>query len=367
MAISMAVGVPVYDRNLTVKTMYKKTLAIHHAAAAVFVCLAFQARAGSFDALVEAYPSESIGPGYIEIGGDFVNDTVDVLGIKSSAVGINTADGTGDYSGANARFGLALSDNLWVDGAYQKRQIKYGVDQLRLDSYDLATQWTQPVSDYFGGVRASFNSNRSARINRTGTLELAGFNVDALTLGNTQDSSNGLHLLWGQRFDDWRWTSFLGVSRGSTNFRAVSARIGAINLTYTPGGADLISSAIDQDADMRAQLGTLRHTFTRTQAGVNLGINRGPWRYQAGIALETVDRPSVSTYLASAGEAHYNRNLKLIATVNYENLDGFYAYVRGQYMSNQFLSDIPLLYNSITARRFNQRYGYVSVGVGRRF
>ena len=367
MAISMAVGASAHERNLAVKTMYKKTLTTHHAAATVFLCLALQAQAGSFDALVEAYPSESIGPGYIEIGGDLFNDTVDILGIKSRFVGANAPDGEGDYSGVTARFGLAMSDNLWIDGAYQKRQVKYGGFDLRPDSYDLATQWTHPVSDYFGGVRATFNSNRSARITGAADLSIVGFNVDALTLDSAQDSSTGLHLLWGQGFDDWRWTSFLGVSRGSTNFRAVSARIGADNLTYTPGGADAISSAIDQDANLSAQLGTLRHTFTRMQAGVNLGINRGPWRYQAGVALERVDRPTVSAYLASVGDAHFSQNLKLIANVSYENLDGFYAYVRGQYMSKQFLSDVPFLYNSITAQRFNQPYGYVSFGIGRRF
>ena len=50
MAISMAVGASAHERNLAVKTMYKKTLTTHHAAATVFLCLALQAQAGSFDA-----------------------------------------------------------------------------------------------------------------------------------------------------------------------------------------------------------------------------------------------------------------------------------------------------------------------------
>jgi hypothetical protein len=33
-------------------------------------------------------------------------------------------------------------------------------------------------------------------------------------------------------------------------------------------------------------------------------------------------------------------------------------------MSNQFLTEIPFLYNSLTSQRFNRRYGILSVGLG---
>jgi hypothetical protein len=42
---------------------------------------------------------------------------------------------------------------------------------------------------------------------------------------------------------------------------------------------------------------------------------------------------------------------------------GMRVFVRGQAMSNQMLSEMPLLYNSLTARRFNERYGILSAGV----
>ena len=59
----------------------------------------------------------------------------------------------------------------------------------------------------------------------------------------------------------------------------------------------------------------------------------------------------------------YRVNHTLLGELAYRLAPGVRVFVRGQAMSNQMLSEMPLLYNSLTARRFNERYGILSAGV----
>jgi hypothetical protein len=38
-------------------------------------------------------------------------------------------------------------------------------------------------------------------------------------------------------------------------------------------------------------------------------------------------------------------------------------FVRGQYMSNQFLGEVPFAYNRFTASKFSRRYSLVTAGL----
>ncbi|MFM8556295.1 MAG: hypothetical protein ACKODG_09000, partial [Betaproteobacteria bacterium] len=59
----------------------------------------------------------------------------------------------------------------------------------------------------------------------------------------------------------------------------------------------------------------------------------------------------------------YRTNHTLLGEVAYRMAPGVRVFARGQAMSNQMLSEMPLLYNVLTARRFNERYGVLSAGL----
>ena len=53
----------------------------------------------------------------------------------------------------------------------------------------------------------------------------------------------------------------------------------------------------------------------------------------------------------------------LVADVSYNVYKNAIVFMRGQFMTNQFNGEMPLAYNSLTADKYNQRYGVVSTGL----
>ncbi|MFD2271009.1 hypothetical protein ACFS07_07405 [Undibacterium arcticum] len=87
------------------------------------------------------------------------------------------------------------------------------------------------------------------------------------------------------------------------------------------------------------------------------------WRIRAGYQYQTINRSEVDDIIVSRGNTPYKHNHVLIGDVSYHAFKNTIVFLRGQYMANQFNGEVPLAYNSLTADRFNQRYGLVSTGL----
>jgi hypothetical protein len=91
----------------------------------------------------------------------------------------------------------------------------------------------------------------------------------------------------------------------------------------------------------------------------------GNWAIRGGYQYFSIHRDGVDAFINSrpTDNTPYRINHTLLGEVAYRMAPGMRVFVRGQAMSNQMLSEMPLLYNSLTARRFNERYGILSAGV----
>jgi hypothetical protein len=98
-------------------------------------------------------------------------------------------------------------------------------------------------------------------------------------------------------------------------------------------------------------------------AGFNLGYNSGPWQWRGGYVLQNIQRSAVDDVIRSKNKTPYNLNHTLMGEVGYKMTRNTLLFTRGQVMSNQFLTEVPFLYNSLTSQRFNQRYGLLSIGL----
>jgi hypothetical protein len=89
----------------------------------------------------------------------------------------------------------------------------------------------------------------------------------------------------------------------------------------------------------------------------------GLWALRAGYQFQHLNRTNVDDLIVSRGGVSYQNNHIVVADVFRKVSNNTAVFVRGQAMSNQFVGEIPFVYNSVTASKFGRRYGLVSMGV----
>ncbi len=89
--------------------------------------------AAPLDALLTAKHASTPGEIELEVSYDLVNNAVDIFNIRGSDA---TYAGTnvGDYHGAHVRAGIAVTSDIWVDGALWQRRLDYRADLLTINT-----------------------------------------------------------------------------------------------------------------------------------------------------------------------------------------------------------------------------------------
>jgi hypothetical protein len=324
--------------------------------------------AAPLDALLEASPQNRHGDAMLEIAMDGMNKRLDVFSLRSTDTSL--PDNAGDYNGAQIRGGLQVHPGFWLEGGLMRRNIRYSTYHPQIDSWQLAGQWQilkghldKPDVD----VRLSAWGNRSGVIsrNQTESVTIGSQSVDiqTLSLSNVQDQQAQLDLI-----STWRWTDttaslFAGAGVGRVKVGAISVQSSLGALTYSDNFSTLFQALLPTYA---RQLDALDYSTRFVHSGVNMGHRQGRWSLRAGYNFFVIDRTKVDDVIARLPEGSnrgFRVNHTLVGEAAYRVSPAVSVFARGQVMSNQFLADVPMLYNSITARRFNEKYGLVSVGM----
>lgn len=328
---------------------------------AAVLALAGAAQAAPLDALLESSPQARYGSGMLEIGADAMNKSLDVLKIRNNDPSL--PDNAGDYTGQHLRAGLAVGEGGWIDASLTRRHISYSSDRPQIDSWQLAGQWqllqaTSLLPDT--SVRLSTWGNHAGSVTRTGSV--GSLPVQQLSISNVKDRQWQLDLI-----GTWRWPStavsvLAGAGTGQVSVGTVSAKVGGQNYTYNASMAGLLQVI---DPSYKNQLDALNYNTRFVHAGFNIRHHIGAWSLHGGYDLTLMHRNPVDDVIASLPTYNktYTVNHTLVGEVSYRLAQGVRVFTRGQLMTNNFLSEIPMIYNSVTAKRFNEKYGLVSLGV----
>lgn len=374
---------------------------LNRAAAPALACAAVFALAGApapaaaapFDFALTARPEQG-GARQLEIAVDAMNDTLDVFDIRGRDP-VYGGTNVGDYSGVHLRGGWKPAERWWIDAALWRRKIDYRNDSGSLTSWQLAAQYrfAGDAGDAPGigaggttawALRGSVWGNRSGTLEKRSPTTLAGYTMDTVSIDSPRDLQWQFDLIGTRGGPDASVSWFGGVQRGKVDYSRLTGTATAGSCPYSVAFGDS-STVLTQTADCTGSGGTLAagtqvtvdnsalglnprdalaYTATVLRAGVNAHRRWGAWHLRGGLAYEHHDRgDALEDAAQSLSGTYQSGNLSAALEVGYRFTPTLVGFVRGTAWQHQLMGEVPFLYNGVTAKRSDRRYGIVSVGV----
>ncbi|MFA7441433.1 MAG: hypothetical protein WCZ66_10765 [Sphingomonadaceae bacterium] len=358
--------------------------------------LAAPIAAAPFDFALSARPEQG-GARQLEVAVDAMNGTLDVFNVRGRD-SVYGGTRVGDYTGAHLRGGWAVSERWWIDAALWRRKIKYREDSGSMVSWMLGAQYrfageaaTAPGSGAgttAWAVRGSVWGNRSGTLNKGSATTLGNYTMDTVSIDSPRDLQWQLDLIGTRGGPDASISWFGGIQRSKVDYSGLggtasaggcpyAVSVGANNTTLTQtadcasGGGTVAAGAqvtVDNTALGLHPREALAYTATVLRAGVNAHRRWGAWHVRGGLAWEHYDRGGALEDAAnSLSGAYQSDSLSAALEVGYRFTPTMTGFVRGAAWQHQLMGEVPFLYNAVTARRSDRRYGIVTVGVKARF
>ncbi|OGB60165.1 MAG: hypothetical protein A2496_12510 [Burkholderiales bacterium RIFOXYC12_FULL_60_6] len=335
------------------------------------------------DALLSADQLHFAGEFRAELSVDAVNDTLDVLKIRGDDP-LFAGTNVGDYLGQHVRLSYALNPKLFVEGGFWRRKITYRTDEESLDSWQLAGQYRvfgDQSSRLHGALRLSAWGNRSPSLKKNTPTQVGGRTVNTISIDEVEDTQTQLDAIASWRFNRKNTVSgFVGVGRGSVSTGNLSATYTSSNgcnyiLTFTQtetvgqlaAPCSATGTVIGEFKTSQSVLPEFSYDTSYLQLGGSWLWQSGDWAMRAGYQFQHLNRGNVDNLITSRGGTSYQNNHIVVADLFRRITPHVALFVRGQAMSNQFVGEIPFIYNSVTASKFNRKYGLVSFGVNMAF
>lgn len=314
--------------------------------------------------VVEAAP----GTGNIELSVDAVNNTLDIFKLRA-ADPVYGGSSVGDYTGGHLLADYAVTNRFAVAGGYWLRQLSYGADTEKIQSWQLETQYR--VSDDEApialAIQTSVWGNSSTQLSKSTPTSVMGLTVDKVQVNNPHDLQlevNGIAST--QITDHWRGAGFIGVGNSQVSTGDLRLNFGGCQYSVNQAGQGFPVDNCGMIASFTINptlLPVLNYQANYLQLGGSLAWRHAPWQIRTGYQYQSLQRDNVDGMIQSQGGKIYQTNHVAIADLQYDYLKNQAIFLRGQLMSNQFLGEIPFAYNSVTASKFDRTYGLLSMGV----
>lgn len=321
------------------------------------------------------------GNGYVEGAYDLVNGSVDVFNIRNNDANY-AGTNVGDYHGAHVRAGVAISPTLWFDGAFWNRRLAYREDVIKISSWQLAAQYKlidgagyQPAV----ALRLGAWGNYASELKKTSNSTVRGQTLNSVTVDSPKDQQYQLDLIATSTiFERTALSMFAGAGVGRVNVGSVSATasLGGCLYNLAFGVSEIVATQAGSCGNVVDSRGTLPNStygvdvYGETQyhasfvhGGFNLNWHGVNWQAKGGYQYQYLRRNRIDDTIASRGATSYQSNHMLLVELRYKVMSQASIFVRGQYMTNQFVGEIPFAYNTLTASRFGNRYGILSTGL----
>jgi hypothetical protein len=331
------------------------------------------------DVLLTANQPTTPGNGELEISYDAANNSLDFMNLREKNGSISNV---GDYKGEHLRGGIAITPQLWVDGALWRREIDYRSFLADLTTWQIAGQYKFLEGAGYSpsvALRLGAWGNYSDSLTKSTNTTLAGTKFTTATVTKPQDLQFQLNAV-----GTWTLTPqvefslFGGGGTSRTSYDTISATsrtangceyniafvdAGTISTLARPCTAAVVISRYSQSISKIDVNKEAKYKAYYYQIGFMTAWTVNDWRIRGGYQYQSINRHEIDELVESRGTMAYKNNQILIADVSYKVLKNATVFLRGQFMKNQFNGEIPLAYNTLTADRFGQRYGILSTGV----
>ena len=341
-------------------------------------------QAAPLDALLSArHDAPAFRPEF-DLGTDMANRTVDVFGLRPKK-----SDGSygpsGDYSGGHLRLGMNLSPAWWVDGALWARKLQYVSVSSRITSWQLASQFRVFDGGDSGlslAARAGAWGNASPQMRKNTEVTVEGTRFTSATATRPSDRQLQFDLVASWPLQRTLTASaFVGAGSSRVGLDKVSATAqeGDDGCPYDVQFTDSHVIATCDQAGTNVRIAVpnavygidinqeARYRARFTSAGLNAVWTPGPWTLQAGVQGIRMNRGAIDDIVVRRGGQVYTSNTVVVAQLGYQVQPRIQAYLRAQVMAHQFVGEVPLNYNSLTAAQHRRPYGLLSLGLAGSF
>jgi len=341
------------------------------------------AAAAPLDVFLTATPETTSPKGYLELGSDHMNGTLDVFQVRNNDP---TIAGTqaGDYHGSYITGGVRLAEGLWLSGGLGRRTLSSTSDSFTYNSWQVSGLYRFVEPDGYRpamAMRLSAWGNRAKATESTTAVVVPGARLNSVRITKPADQQ-----LQADLISTWNLTPSsdvsvnFGVGRTRLSYGVLTAtttRNGCnFNVTFTgnniqgtlvppcntPGG--VVQQFFDSSGSFGVDVPSeIAWNGTFFQTGVNGRWRRGSWTFLAGYLFHVVNRGAVDDILKARGQKSFTQNHNITLQANYKILPNITVFGRTQITSNLFFNDIPVTYNSSTAERFDSKYTLYTVGL----
>ena len=323
-----------------------------------------------------------------ELTRDLANQRLDLAGLRASSAYAGTQ--VGDYAGQHLRV-QARQGRLSGEIALWRRAIEDRGDTHRLRTWQTGAQWQlnqpgllDPATRW--ALRAQAWGNRAASLNRrTNSALIAGSldsRVSAVQVLQPRDRQTQLDLIGSKPWPASALTSsaFVGLGRSRVSNRGVQGQatmagcpyqldFGSERLVARPatGCTDALTLSVPNALLPNDALRESNYRAAYAHLGTSVRWERGGWSAALGYEFQQWWRDDIDSLIRQRGGTGYQRNHILVGELQAPLTEQISVLLRAQYMQHQFLGELPLAYNTLTATRFSQRYGLVSAGLIARY
>lgn len=334
--------------------------------------------------------------GEVETGWDGMNKNLDAFGVRKTPS--SGGSSVGDYSGYHVHGGMAWAERIWTDVTYNDHSVKTPYDNANNKMVQGGIQVKLlDNNDKIPAIALRFSGwgDSSGQIVKGSPTAIFGSDIttDSMVLQDPKDQQ-----FQGDIIASWsvsKTTSvslFVGMGTSKVTVGDVYASMGGCNYKLTRGlvpnevnggmnttingqavnpadpNCGVTSFSIPLSSYSLPELPEgmyISYSAKYYQVGGNVQWQDDSWRLRLGYRLQKWDRGPLDDSIAtmSVDKTVYDTNQSITGEVGYKLHPNVAAYTRAQYMTNQFLGEVPYSYNLFSSHKFSQPYGFMSFGV----
>lgn len=345
--------------------------------------------AAPLDALLSTEPSHVKAPDSsveLELGYDVANDRVDFLRLRPDSA----SSSTGDYYGRSLRAAWDATPRLRVEGGLTKRRLVFKSFDADVTTWQLAAQYLVlgaepgPYENFRQpqlAVRASAWGDSAPGFDRELNFKVGSNTFRSLHADKPRDTQLQFDVIAGWPVNaNLHVNGIAGIGYSKVTLDGVSGVAARSNgelcdVTLTPATfhsvcinsktgskTTLTEPSSDNSYGVDINKEARYHALTY-QAGINAAWRSGDWLFRGGLLHVTHRRSDVEEVVKARGGSPVRSNQVLVLEAGYKPTTNSLVFLRGQMMTHQFMGELPMTYNSVSAAQFDKRYGFLTLGM----